>query len=104
MAIDDHKKPDGNYDGPGVFSEITGIPKDEVKTLMQQVQENHRKLESCSYHEFEQSGQTSMLRSLTHQKYICRHCGGEIDYQRWRWHELGRRPKPTTPETAKDKE
>jgi len=104
MAIDDHKKPDGTYNGPGVFSEITGLRIAEVKSVIEQVQENNRKLNSCSYHEFEQSGQTSMLRSLTHQKYICRHCGGEVDYHKWRWHELGRRQKPTTPETAKDKE
>ena len=92
--MDQHRNPDGTYDGAAVMSSMTGLSKENVKKLWAQVKENHTRLESCPYHEFEQSKKTAMLRSLTHQRYVCIHCGGEIDHQAYMWHERGRRPKP----------
>lgn len=92
--IDKHRNPDGTINGVGVMSEVTGLSQTEVRSLWEQVKANSAKLESCPYHEFIQSPQTAPLRSLTHQKYICTHCGGEIDRQAYHWHEQGRRPKP----------
>ena len=92
--MDRHRNPDGTYDGAAVMSSMTGLSKESVKELWAQVKENHARLESCPYHEFEQSKKTAMLRSLTHQRYVCIHCGGEIDHQAYMWHERGRRPRP----------
>ena len=92
--MDQHRHPDGTYDGAAVMSSMTGLSKESVKELWAQVKENHARLESCPYHEFEQSKKTAMLRSLTHQRYVCIHCEGEIDHQAYMWHERGRRPKP----------
>lgn len=92
--IERHKNADGTYDGVGVMAEVSGLGRSEVKELWEQVRANSAKLESCRYHEFEQSPQTAPLRSLTHQKYVCIHCKGEVNYQQYTWHEKGRRPKP----------
>jgi hypothetical protein len=92
--IERHKNPDGTYDGAGVMSEVTGLGRGAVVEIWEQVKANNAKLEDCPYHEFEQSPQTAVLRSLTHQKYVCKHCGGEVNYQQYSWHEKGRRPKP----------
>ena len=92
--IDKHRNPDGTVNGVGVMSEITGLEAAEVGRIWEQVKANNARLESCPYHEFEQSPQTAVLRSLTHQKYVCKHCKGEVDHQQYSWHEKGRRPKP----------
>lgn len=113
MSMDDHRKPDGSYNGVTALSSLTCLPSDEIIAIAHQIEENQRKLDSCLYHEFNPSKPPAVLRSLSHQKYICRHCGGEVDYARYHWHELGRRQKPyysagqaikpITPETDKDK-
>ena len=92
--MDQHRNPDGTYDGAGVMSTLTGLSKGDVKEFFAKVKENHARLEACEYHEFEQSKQTAMLRSLTHQRYVCRNCGGEVDHLAYLWHERGRRPRP----------
>lgn len=91
--MEKHRNADGTYNGVGALSEISGLSKDEVVSIFDQVQANNRKLEACVYHEFEQSQKTSMLRSITHQKYVCKNCGGEVSHQQWRWHEIGRNSK-----------
>ncbi|WP_337049754.1 hypothetical protein [Serratia fonticola] len=88
--MEKHLNANGTYNGASFLSELTGVPEGEVKSLFQQVQANQMKLEACQYHEFEQSPKTSSLRSITHQKYVCCNCGGEISHQLWRWHEIGR--------------
>ncbi|HHL0959906.1 TPA: hypothetical protein ACQVH3_004680 [Serratia marcescens] len=88
--MDKHRNANGTYNGVSLMSELTGMPEGAVKSLIQQVQENQHKLEACQYHEFEQSKQTSPQSSITHQKYVCRNCGGEVSHQQWRWHEIGR--------------
>ena len=103
MSIEDHKNPNGTYNGPSVLSEITGLPKGEIQSIMELVQANHRKLDSCPYHEFEAIPKDQGMLSRQ-SAYRCIHCGGEVDQQRYRWHELGRRPQPTTPVTAKEKQ
>lgn len=92
--IDNHRNPDGTYDGAGVMSEMTGLGRGDVLGILEQVKANNAKLNACPWHEFEQSAQTAPLRSLTHQKYVCRHCGGEIDASAYYWHEQGRRARP----------
>lgn len=92
--MEQHKNPDGTYDGAGVLSEVSGLSREMVKELWEEVQANNAKLNACLYHEFEQSPKTAMLRSLTHQKYICKHCGGEVNYHAYLWHQTGRRARP----------
>lgn len=92
--LDKHRNPNGTYDGIGVMSEMTGLSRAEMTALAEQVKANSARLHACRYHEFEQSPSTAPLRSLTHQRYVCKNCGGEIRYHEWRWHEDGRRPKP----------
>lgn len=76
------------------LSELTGIPRGEMLELWAQVKVNQAQLNSCAWHEFEQSPRTAMMRSVTHQKYVCRHCCGVIDHHAWYWHEQGRRSRP----------
>lgn len=90
MSLEDHRKPNGNYDGIGVMSEISGLPRDEIQAIAEQVKANHAKLQACAYHQFEALITAPPGRG----RYRCRNCQGEVDAIAYRWHELGRRPKP----------
>lgn len=96
MALDDHRKPDGNYDGVGAMAEISGLTRDVIIGIAAQVKANQVRLDGCPWHEFEvvpqDDGVTPQARLSD--KYRCRHCQGEVDAIRYRWHQLGRRPMP----------
>lgn len=91
--LNDHRNPDGTYDGIGVMSDLTGMPRDRLKQLAESVRANHAALSSCAYHEFERIIQ-EYEAAWSRQRYRCRHCGGEIDANAYRWHEQGRRARP----------
>lgn len=76
-----------------VLSSVSGLSKDEMHKIWQEVKANHAKLNECDYHEFVLvPGDNSPI--LTKRKYVCTHCGGVIDGMAHKWHEQGRKPKP----------
>lgn len=96
MALDDHRNPNGTYDGVGVMAEVTGLPRDEIRALAEQVKANHAKLAGCLWHEFEgYSDSVVAAPTPAHRmRYRCRHCQGEVDASAYHWHQQGRRPMP----------
>lgn len=91
MSIDKHRNPDGTYNGVGVMSELSGIPRHEVLSIWEQVKANQYKLSACPWHDFE----PILPLVKTGQKYRCKHCGGEVNASAYHWHEQGRRARPT---------
>lgn len=90
MSLEDHRNPNGTYDGAGVLSELTGLGRDEVLAIAEQVRANHARLEGCPWHEFE----ALVTAPPGDGRYRCRHCRGEVDAVAYRWHQKGRRPMP----------
>lgn len=97
MSIEDHRNPNGTYDGVGVMSEISGLPRGEIEAIAAQVKANQSKLDGCAYHEFERL----ITAPPGRETYGCKHCRGTVDVIRYRWHELGRRPGPVDPNPPK---
>lgn len=68
-----------------------GVSDETMTAIALQVKENHRKLNSCNYHEF------SLMAGFTEtdfkRKYVCRHCAGTVDGSAYFWHEQGRRAR-----------
>lgn len=89
MSFEQHRNPDGTYNGIGLMADLTGLARESVVEIAERVRANHEALESCSYHEFS----PILPRVPTRQRYRCIHCGGEVDYHAWYWHEKGRRPE-----------
>lgn len=92
MGMGRHRNPDGTYNGVSMLSELSGLSATEVRAIADAVKINQSRLDGCAYHEFDLITPGETL--LTRQRYACRHCQGEIDGHKHRWHELGRRPKP----------
>lgn len=90
MSIEDHRKPNGNYDGIGVMAEVTGLASDEIRAIAEQVKANSAKLRACPWHEFEELITAPPGRG----RYRCRNCQGEVDASAYLWHQWGRRPMP----------
>lgn len=88
--FENHRKPNGNYDGVGVMSEVTGLARSEIELIAEQVKANHAKLRSCPYHEFERL----ITAPPGRERYGCKHCRGTIDASAYHWHEQGRRSAP----------
>lgn len=104
MDLKDHQNPDGTYDGVGVMSELTRLPRDEIRAIAEQVKANSAKLHACAWHDFERipredDGPTA--KSRPGDRWRCVHCGGEIDAVAHSWHERGRRPGPVDPNPPK---
>ena len=91
MDLKKHQNQDGTFNGVTALSELTGLPADEIARMAGEVKANQDKMNGCPYHEFELHEQNQLL---TRSKFRCIHCGGIITGQQYRWHELGRRPKP----------
>jgi hypothetical protein len=86
--IDKHRNSDGTYNGIGVLSDMSGLSRDEVRTIAERVKANHARLAACLRHDFDQiAPEATGLR----RRFRCRHCGGEIDSTAYHWHEVGRR-------------
>lgn len=93
-VLDDHRNPDGTYDGIGAMSDLTGMPRDRLQKLAESVRANHAALSSCAYHEFEPMAPIQPPALSMKQKYRCRYCGGEVESFAHHWHEQGRRARP----------
>ncbi|WP_431023812.1 hypothetical protein [Halomonas sp. H5] len=94
MMDDKHRNPDGTWNGVGVLSDLTGLPREEVQSIAERVKANLARLEACPYHEFEAiAASEAGLRLSRRPRYRCRHCGGEIDSTAYHWHEMGRRER-----------
>lgn len=91
---DKHRNPDGTYDGAGVLGDLTGLGRNDIKCIWEQVQTNHARLRECQYHDFEPIPQKLGEIYERKQRYCCKHCGGEIDAHAYYWHEQGRRLVP----------
>ncbi|MBB3017652.1 hypothetical protein FHR70_000692 [Microvirga lupini] len=90
MNLEDHRNPNGTYDGVGVMAELTSLPRDEIRAIAEQVKANSAKLRACPWHEFEQL----ITAPPGNGKYRCRHCQGEVSASAYHWHQQGRRPMP----------
>lgn len=73
--------------GYEVLEKVTGISKEEQVKILEDIKENHRKLDSCGYHQFiiPIKGRTSFDT-----KYKCPYCEGIVSAQEKKWYELGR--------------
>lgn len=95
-GLEKHRNPNGTYDGIGVMSDLTSLPRDEIKAIAEQVKANHARLKGCAYHDFAELPDGEGMAG-SKPRYRCEHCQGEIDAIAYRWHERGRRPKPAEP-------
>lgn len=91
MSLEDHRNPNGTYNGVKALAELTGLPQGEILATWESVKANHAKLAGCPWHEFERT--KGVLHAATHE-YTCKHCGGTVNHIAYHWHELGRRPMP----------
>lgn len=91
--LDDHRNPDGTYDGVGAIGEITGLGRDEMLVIWKRAKENSSRLDACPWHDFAPIPGTANAAGLR-PRYRCIHCGGEVDANAHYWHEKGRRARP----------
>lgn len=96
MSLEDHRNPNGTYNGPSVMAEITGLPREEIVAIAEQVKANSQRLRACPWHEFEELITAPPGRG----RYRCRHCQGEVDASAYHWHQQGRRPMPVAEPVA----
>lgn len=66
---------------------LSGLGRQTMLEIAEQVKANHARLNGCARHEFALIPGGAPLR----QKYRCTLCGGEVDHHAWYWHEQGRR-------------
>lgn len=95
MSLKDHQNQDGTYNGVGVMSDLTGLPRSDVLASMEKIKANNALLESCAWHWFVLNPDVDepMRPVNRHQAYKCVHCGGTITPVMYKWHQLGRRPQ-----------
>lgn len=87
--IGNHRNPDGTYNGVGVMAELTGLSRQSIAAVAEQVKENQARLRSCPHHEFS----PILPRRLLGQRYRCIECGGEVDAHAYHWFQEGLRQK-----------
>lgn len=66
------------FDGIKKLSDMSGLTMETIREIAEQVMENNKKLNSCSFHEFDKHTQK--------RKWICRNCGGTVDTIRKEWY------------------
>jgi hypothetical protein len=71
-----HKNPGGTYDGLGVLSEMSGLTRDDVASIWDEVRANHAKLVACTGHEFSLA---SKGRTFIDDRHKCAKCGGWVN-------------------------
>lgn len=89
---------DPKVDGLAVLERVSGIPRDEIRTIAAQVRANHTRLDACKGpHAFVPApGAPEGLRRL----HVCRKCAGTIT-DGLRWYLLGLAHGAAHPEEAK---
>jgi predicted SprT family Zn-dependent metalloprotease len=75
-----HKNPDGTYNGIGLMSEMTGLTKDDVQAIWDEVVSNEKKLRACKEHDFSIK---STGRTILDERYGCSRCKGEVGFERF---------------------
>ena len=75
------------FNGYEAIEKATGINVEEQKKILNEVKENHRKLNSCNNHNFviEIPGHTKYDT-----RYQCSNCQGIVNSNMKKWYELGR--------------
>lgn len=71
-----------NLTGVETLSKFSKIDKEEIKKIWEDVQNNRKILDSCSFHEFEPC-------PIKPRKYICKNCKGTVDAIAKYWYEMG---------------
>lgn len=89
--MEKYRNENGTYNGAALLGELSGLSAEEVARIAGEVKANQAKLNGCQYHDFKLHEQDQIL---TRSKFRCIHCGGIVNGNQYRWHELGRRPKP----------
>jgi hypothetical protein len=62
------------------------ITREEHQRIWEEVKENHRKLDSCKKHSFDEDVTPDRVLGKT---YKCTSCGGTVDSITKSWYELG---------------
>lgn len=75
----------------GAMASMTGLSRDDMRQIWDDVKANQYRLRGCDWHDFEPLSDDDPLR----RKYRCRRCGGVVDHHAYYWHEQGRRPRPS---------
>lgn len=83
--LDKHRNENGTYDGIGVMSSLTGLSRQSMLEIHENVKANHAKLDGCSGHDF------SLMPDPRQRKRLCTVCGGEVDVVSALWYERGSR-------------
>ena len=66
------------------LSKISGISKKAIQEIWISVKENHKLLDSCSFHIFESINDPSMSK-----KFKCKNCSGVVGFVEKNWYEKG---------------
>lgn len=82
--MEQHRRPDGTYDGVGVMADLSGLSRQTVQELAAQVKANQARLAACERHDFAPAASGARRR-------VCRNCGGEADTIAVSWYEDGLR-------------
>ena len=69
------------------LSAVTGIQREELQRIWDEVKQNSDKLRNCGDHSFVMTGEVKTIG----QKYRCVNCDGTIDSIARSWYEDGRR-------------
>lgn len=72
-------------DGLQALSNVSGLPRAEVKSIFSEVKANLAALEACPKHQFEDVTPEELLRK----KFRCTRCGGTIGRQEYNWYQRG---------------
>jgi hypothetical protein len=67
------------------MSKVSGLPPDDIRKIMVEVQENHRRLKSCRHHDFLPLDSEIGIRT----RYQCTACCGRIDGIALSWYLAG---------------
>ncbi|MDO9252612.1 MAG: hypothetical protein Q7U48_13815 [Hydrogenophaga sp.] len=72
-------------DNVDTISRVTGMPRQELLSLWDEVQRNHTRLRTCQRHDF--GPLTPGAKPST--RYECRNCGGWADSTAIYWYQIG---------------
>lgn len=77
-----HRNPDGTYNGVAVMSDVSGLPRESILSIWHQVKANAALLDACSLHDFKPA-------EPGHRSRRCMHCGGTVGLSEVLWYERG---------------
>ena len=71
-----------------ILERVTGLSKDRQLEILEEVKQSHKKLESCTCHEFSVRIDQSHIHSPI-PKWMCKNCRGIVENRIKNWYELG---------------